>query len=137
MATTKGTTQTTERNRQVNHAIQHIEITAKDPKKLTTFLETQFGWKFETYNMPNMEYHMFRTPDGNGGGVVAPQSGQPIAATPYINVEDCDVTLKNVEKAGATILMPVTEVQGQGRFFLFQYAGGPPLACWEQTGSTN
>jgi len=116
------------------HAIQHIEIASTEPGKLKQFLEKQFGWQFQTYPMPSGEYHAFRTPDGNGGGVTAPMPGQAIAATPYINVADIEATLKGCEKAGAKILMPVTEVPGQGRFFWFQAAGGPPLACWQQTG---
>lgn len=120
------------------HAIQHIELVATEPTKLRAFLEKQFGWKFETYPMgEGREYLAFRTPDGNGGGVLAPMPGQPIAATPYINVADIAATLKSCEKAGAKILMPVTEVPGQGRFFWFQHGGGPPLACWQQTGPRN
>jgi len=114
------------------HDIQHIEITTEDPGRLKSFLADVFGWTFETHPMPNGEYHMFRTPDGNGGGVLAPMPGQPIAATPYINVEDAQATLEACKEAGAEILMPVTEVPGQGRFFWFRYGGGPPLACWQQ-----
>jgi hypothetical protein len=127
------TTQTSNTPR--THAIQHIEIVATDPDAMSKFLADQFGWTFETFPMPQGgEYHMFRTPDGNGGGVIAPQGKQPIAATPYINVDDCEATIKNCKKAGATILMPVTEVPGMGKFFWFQVAGGPPLACWQAMG---
>lgn len=127
--------QSAERNPERIHAIQHVELVSTQPAEFTRFLETQFGWTFETHKMPNGEYHAFRTPDGNGGGVTAPMMpSQPIAATPYINVADIDATLRSCEKNGAKILMPVTEVPGQGRFFWFQVAGGPPLACWQQTG---
>lgn len=137
MAKTSTTTQETQRSPEVTHAIQHIEIVATEPAKLRKFLEKQFGWQFETMKMPTGDYHVFRTPNGNGGGVMAPQPGQPIAATPYINVENCEATLKSCQKAGAEIMMPVTEVPGQGKFFWFRYAGGPPLACWQSTASRN
>jgi len=117
------------------HSIQHIELASTQPEKLRDFLAAEFGWKFESHPMPGGgTYHMFRAPDGNGGGILAPQPGQPVAATPYINVADADKTLKRCEKAGAKILVPVTEVPGMGRFFWFQAAGGPPLACWQPTG---
>jgi uncharacterized protein len=119
------------------HSIRHIEIVATEPAKLKAFLEKQFGWKFQAHKMPSGDYNAFRTPDGNGGGVMAPMPGQPIAATPYINVRDIDATMKSCQKGGAAILMPVTEVPGQGKFFWFQYGGGPPLACWQQTGPRN
>lgn len=131
------TTTTTNRPPEQVHAIQHIEITANDPMKLRKFLEKQFGWTFETHKMPTGDYHAFRTQDGNGGGVMAPQPGQPIANTPYINVADADTKLKSCQKAGAEILMPITEVPGMGRFFWFRYGGGPPLACWQTTTPRN
>jgi uncharacterized protein len=136
--TTTPTTKTptsTQRRPESTHAIQHLEITSTEPVKLRKFLEKQFGWKFEVHKMDAGEYHAFRTADGNGGGIMAPQGGQPVAVTPYINVEDIDETLKSCKKNGANILMPVTEVPGMGRFFWFQYPGSPPLACWQQTGS--
>jgi predicted enzyme related to lactoylglutathione lyase len=137
MATTP-TQPTQQRNPERMHAVQHIEITATEPKKLRSFLEKQFGWKFETHTMEGgVEYNLFRTPDGNGGGVMAPMPGQPIATTPYINVADIEKTFDSVKKAGAEIMMPVSEVPGQGRFFIFRYGGGPALACWQQTGPRN
>lgn len=121
----------------MTNGIQHIELPTTEAPKLKKFLEKQFGWKFETMKMPGLEYHSFRTPSGTGGGVFAAQPGQPIQAVPYVNVEDCDATLKSCQKNGAEILMPVTEVPGQGRFFQFRVPGGPILACWEQTNTRN
>lgn len=122
------------RNREVTHAIQHVEIVSNEPIKLKKFLEKQFGWNFTSQKVPGMtgEYHSFRTPDGNGGGVVAPQDGnQAIAVTPYINVTNCEASQKGCEKNGAQILMPTTEIPGVGKFFVFSFPGSPPLACFQ------
>ena len=119
----------------VIHGVQHVELPTSEPAKLRKFLEKQFGWTFETFKMPGMEYHSFRTPGGAGGGVFAAQPGQPIQAVPYVNVADCEATLKGCQKNGAEILMPVTEVPGQGKFFQFRIPGGPIMACWQQTGT--
>lgn len=119
------------------HSVSHIEITATEPAKLKQFLEKQFGWKFTTHKMDFGDYNLFKTPNGNGGGVMAPMPGQPIGSTPYINVTDIEATFKSCQKAGATIMMPVSEVPGQGKFFIFQYGGSAPLACWQQTGPRN
>lgn len=135
--TTTTTTQTTQRNPEATHTIQHIELPSSEPEKLKKFLEKQFGWKFTTTKMPGLEYHAFRAPDGNGGGVFSAQPGQPIQAVPYVNVENCEATLKGCQKNGAEILMPVTEVPGQGKFFQFRIPGGPIMACWQQTGPRN
>ena len=136
--TTTNTQQATERNPEVTNAIQHIEFVSTKPNELKKFLEKQFGWKFETMKIPGGagDYHSFRTPDGNGGGVLAPQMpSQPIAVTPYINVENCEAAETSCKKNGATIIMPTTEIPGMGKFFQFQVAGGPPLACWQSTAS--
>jgi predicted enzyme related to lactoylglutathione lyase len=138
MAKTTTTTQTQKRNPEIVNAVQHFEIVSSEPVKLKKFLEKQFGWNFTSQKMPGMtgEYHSFRTPDGNGGGVLAPQMpDQPIAVTPYINVTDCNASQKSYEKNGATILMPTTDIPGVGKFFVFSYTGSPPLACFQSTGN--
>lgn len=137
MAKTTTTTQTTKRNPEATHSIQHIELVSTEPAKFRKFLEKQFGWTFETHKTPNGEYHAFRTPDGNGGGITPPMNPGHTGATPYINVENIEATLKSCQKNGATIMMPITDVPGMGKFFWFQVAGGPPLACWQATGTTN
>ena len=134
--TTQTAAKTTARNPEINHAVQHFEIVTKDPVNLRKFLEKQFGWKFETTKMPGMtgDYHTFRTPDGNGGGVLAPQMPTaPLAVTPYVNVENCSASEKSCQKNGATIVMPTTDIPGVGRFFMFQFQNSPVLACFEST----
>jgi len=112
--------------------IVHTEIVTTDPKAMKTFMEKVFGWKFETSKMPEGDYHSFKTPGGTGGGVMAPvMSSQPIAATPYILVNDAKAAQKKVEKAGATIVMPTDEIPNVGWFFMFQVKGGPILACFQ------
>lgn len=135
--TTKSTPKTTsqQRNPEVINAIQHFEIVTSEPTKVKKFLETQFGWKFESQKMAEGgDYLSFRTPDGNGGGVVEPQMpGQPLTVTPYINVENCAASEKSCKKNGATIVMPTTDIPGVGKFFIFTLPNCPPLACFETT----
>lgn len=118
----------------VINALQHIEIVVPDAPKTRKFFEKTFGWKFETAKMPTGDYHMFRTPNGNGGGILEPtEADQPVATTPYVSVENCEATLKACEKAGCEIVTPVTEVPGMGKFFIFTYEGCPPIGCWQNT----
>jgi uncharacterized protein len=138
--TTKSTPKTTtpqgNPNPPVTHAVQHFEIVSTEPVKVKKFLEKQFGWKFESQKIPGSksEYHSFRTPDGNGGGVIEPQMPtQPLAVTPYINVDDCEASEKSCQKNGATIIMPTTEIPGVGKFFIFTLPNCPPLACFQYT----
>jgi uncharacterized protein len=132
------TGQTTKRDTEGIGSIWHVEITASEPKRLRTFMEKQFGWTFTEHDMgPSGIYNLFRTPDGHGGGIMAPMPGQPIASTPYINVKDIEATHQSVKRAGAMVMMPPTEVPGQGKFLIFSVHGSPPLACWQPTGPRN
>lgn len=113
--------------------IAHTEFITNDPKALRTFLEKTFNWKFETFpSEDGPEYHMFSTPGGSAGGVSAPpQPGVPVATTNYIACNDIRATAKKVEKNGAKITVPPTEIPNMGWFFQFQVKGGPVLACWQ------
>ncbi|HVL47096.1 MAG TPA: hypothetical protein VM889_00895 [Candidatus Thermoplasmatota archaeon] len=113
---------------EIPHAVQHIEIATKNPELLKAFLAEQFDWTFET---TQGDYHMFRTPGGTGGGVVRTREEQPVGVTPYINVKDIEGVQDACRRAGARIVLPVTEVPDMGRFFWFEVEGSPPLACWE------
>lgn len=114
-------------------SIVHTEFITSEPKALRTLLEKEFGWKFETMKMDDgQEYHMFTTPGGDSGGVsVPPDPRAPIGTFSYIGVKDIKATAKRVEKAGAKIVMPVTEIPNMGWFFQFQVKGGPVLACFQ------
>jgi|GEM_PF-942314 len=131
MASKSTTTQTTPQA--TEGQLVHTEFITQDPKGLRTFLEKNFGWKFETVKMDEGgDYHLFTTPGGSAGGITAPpMPSAPIAATPYIFVKDVKATAKKVEKAGATIVMPPTPIPNMGSFFLFQVKGSPILGCWQ------
>ena len=112
--------------------IVHTEFVTQDPKALKNFLEKNFGWKFDTQKVPQGgEYHLFTTPGGAVGGVTAPPPGATVGTYSYIAVDNIMATAKKVEKAGAKILVPPSEIPNMGWFFQFQVKGGPVLACWQ------
>ncbi len=122
----------------VEGQLVHTEIMTKDAKALRTFLEKQFGWKFQTFPIPQGgEYHMFTTPGNTAGGVGEPFPGQTVQTLAYIAVKDIKATATSLEKAGAEIVTPPMEVMGQGWMLHFRYKGSPVLACWQGTAQTS
>lgn len=119
---------------QVEGQIIHTEFITNDPKALRGFLEKTFNWKFETVpggdNGP--DYHLFTTPGNTGGGLTAPPApNAPIGTYSYIACDDIKATAKKLEKNGAKIVVPPTEIPNMGWFCQFQVKGGPVLACWQ------
>lgn len=106
------------------------ELSSRDPQATRRFLESVFGWKFRSVQMPMGEYLSYQTPDGRGG-IRPTQAAEQPASLSYIRVDDLDEARARVEAAGAKIVLPKVEIPGMGCFFWFQVPGGPLLACWQ------
>ena len=93
--------------------VVHFEITtAGDPAECQQFYRDLFDWEIDADNP--MQYGVVRTNAGKGvdGGISAPEPGGSPAITFYVEVPEIDVTLKAVEAAGGTVVMPRTEITG-------------------------
>ncbi|MFQ5918943.1 MAG: VOC family protein [Thermoplasmata archaeon] len=112
-------------------SIVHIEFPVKDTERAKKFYGELFGWKFQ--DIPEMNYTLFETANPPGGGLFVPQEGQfaPPGALNYILAEDLDAKSSEIEKAGGKILVPTSEVPGQGWFVVFQDPEGTTLALWK------
>ena len=110
-------------------SIVHVEFAVKDPKKVEKFYGSLFGWKFE--EVPGMNYSIFKTPSGQGGGVGPLQENQQTGVTNYIFVNSIDETTKELVNAGGKIIVPKFEVPGQGWMASFQDPAGTMMALWE------
>ncbi|HTT46234.1 MAG TPA: VOC family protein [Thermoplasmata archaeon] len=106
------------------------ELASRDPPATRRFLESVFGWRFESVQMPMGEYLSYRTPDGQGGvrPVRPPESPSSLA---YVRVADLAGARARIERAGGTVVLAPVDVPGMGSFFWFQVPGGPMLACWQ------
>jgi predicted enzyme related to lactoylglutathione lyase len=100
------------------HNVVHIEITANDRKALSKFYADVFGWKIA--HLDEMNYSTFETGDGVGGGFNPVSEDNPAGTvTFYIHTDDVTASLKDIEKAGGTILVPEMEIPNTGKFGLF------------------
>jgi predicted enzyme related to lactoylglutathione lyase len=99
-----------------------FEIMGKDHQKTRDWYGSLFGWQFESMPMgEGNEYHMLQPQEGKGtgGGLGGgPQGGGP-RATIFVEVDDPQAYLDKAVAAGATVVMPVTDVPGMVRFAMF------------------
>jgi len=91
--------------------VVHFEITGKNAAKLQQFYANTFDWKIDTNNP--MDYGMVAAggSGGIGGGVGSSGEG-PAGVTFYIQVDDLQATLNQVEKAGGKTVMPPMDLPG-------------------------
>lgn len=111
------------------HPAVMFEIIARDQAALSAFYRGVFGWSVQS-GTGGFEYiHFPRTQPPLLGGI-----GQANPAIPgfepghnfYLLVDDLEATLDRALAAGASALMPVSEVDGY-RFAMFRDPEGNPI----------
>jgi predicted enzyme related to lactoylglutathione lyase len=114
-----------------NHKIIHIELAAKDRKALSAFYNNVFGWQLQHFD--DMNYTTFDPGDGVRGGFSPITEGNPAGTTTvYIETEDINASLDEVEKAGGTILMKETEIPNTGKFGMFRDPQGNMVGLFKR-----
>ena len=100
------------------HPIVHIEFSTKDREESGKFYSELFGWKVQ--QIPEMDYAMFETPEGVGGGLNPAKEDFPAGTVMvYIGTDDIEDTLAKAETLGAKTVVPKTEIPTQGWFGMF------------------
>lgn len=102
-----------------SHPIVHVEIPAHDPSAASRFYADLFGWSMTT--SPAMDYQMFSTEGGPGGGLPRVDGTNVKAGdvTIYVDTDDIDSTLAKAESLGGRTLVPRTEIPNMGWFAIF------------------
>jgi predicted enzyme related to lactoylglutathione lyase len=111
------------------HPVVHIEISAKNLVDASHFYSKLFGWKTE--QIPAMNYATFTAEGGPGGGFNPVSEDAPAGTVlVYINSDDIEADLSRVAKLGGKILVPKTEIPGEGWFGVFTDPTGNKLALF-------
>lgn len=96
----------------------HWELMVNDVQKAKAFYGRVFDWKFDDATYPG--YTTIDTGKEPGGGMMAKPATAPAAAlNTYFLVEDIDRTLRNAVEAGATVVVPNTDIPNVGWFAMF------------------
>jgi predicted enzyme related to lactoylglutathione lyase len=117
------------------HPFVHIEISSKDRKESAEFYSKVFGW--QTQHIDEMDYTTFASGDeGEVGGGFNPVTAENPAGTVivYINTEDIEGSLAQVEANGGQMVMPKQEIPGMGWFAFFKDPTGNVLALYKDIG---
>lgn len=109
--------------------VVHVEIPSANVADAARFYEALFGWKMQ--HVPEMNYTMWADGSGFGGGFNEVSDQSPVGQVlVYIDSDDIEADLKQVEKLGGTILQAKMEIPGTGWFGLFKDPTGNVLALY-------
>lgn len=115
--------------------VVHVEIPAANVKDAAKFYESLFGWKIE--HAPEFNYTMWADGSGSGGGFNEVSADTPVGQVlVYIDSDDIEADLKQVEKLGGTVIQPKMEIPGTGWFGLFKDPTGNVLALYTSMDSS-
>ena len=113
--------------------IVHFDIAAADAARAIKFHESVFGWKFEKWNNPAMNYWLITTGEGpgiDGGMGLKAESEMPNMNT--IGVDSVDATLEIVQKNGGKIISGKSPVPGVGWFAVIADTEGNLFGIMEE-----
>jgi hypothetical protein len=113
----------------VHHAIDYIELCAKDVAEAKRFYAAAFGWSFNDYGP---DYAGIRgRGDAEAGGIRAETAIAPGSNTPLVVLYSTalDATVEAVRAAGGRIVKEPFAFPG-GRRFHFADPSGNELAVW-------
>lgn len=96
------------------------ELSSPDPKAACDFYAALFGWRFDTMNMGQGDYHVIKVGDEGVGGVMPQQQPGPATWGAYITVESCDATVEKAQGLGATLCAGPFDIPGVGRMAVLQ-----------------
>jgi len=106
-----------------------------EPKGSSAFYKKLLNWDCKDMPMehtPDKKYYMFNEPGGKHFcGMVRPHEGGPLPAwIPYVSVKSAKETAAKAGKAGAKVMIPVSDV-GAGVLAMFEDPQSAIFAIWE------
>jgi hypothetical protein len=116
----------------MTYPVVHWEIGGRDAAALREFYHKAFGWDL-TDAGPN--YTLVAPADGGlGGGIMQLPEGTPPYETFYVQVDDLDAALAELQLLGGETLVPPTEIDTSASFALFTDPEGHPIGLLCRTG---
>ena len=117
----------------------HIDISADDPSQAAEFYRRAFGWMATKLEGP-MPYWLIATdptnPDAIGAGIG--QRSEPWqTVAPTIDVPSADDAVTAITKAGGSIVIPKTLIEGIGHLVTFKDTEGNILSVLEAATPTS
>ena len=123
--------------------VVHFEIPADDVERAKGFYGSIFGWQLQTMPIGESEYTIVVTTPiddrtqqpteagGINGGMMKRTGSTPRSPVLTIDVNEIDVSLKEIEAQDGKVVTPRTEIPGMGAFAYFEDPEGNVLGLWE------
>jgi predicted enzyme related to lactoylglutathione lyase len=117
--------------------IVHVEIPSANVESAARFYQDLFGWKIQP--VPEMNYTMWEAGNGDeyGGFPLVSDDNPAGQVLIYIDSDDIDADLKNVQKLGGKVLTQKTEIPGMGWFGIFIDPTGNVLGLYTSMNNAN
>ncbi|GJQ28706.1 MAG: hypothetical protein HBSAPP03_05900 [Phycisphaerae bacterium] len=112
--------------------VVHFEIGGRDSAKLSAFYAKLFDWKVDAYGPAQMINT--GNPVGIQGHINALGHEPHTYSLIYVMVNDIPAYIKKAEAAGATMIVPETEVPGTGHFAWLKDPEGNLFGLWKAMG---
>jgi predicted enzyme related to lactoylglutathione lyase len=114
------------------HGFCHIEIPTTDPQRSKKFYSEVFDWQMNE-SMP--DYIMFSTPDDEGGGFTTTKKPTADGVVLYIEVENIDKKLVEIEQAGGRTVKGKAGISEEFGFYAqFTDPVGNIMGLWSRRG---
>jgi predicted enzyme related to lactoylglutathione lyase len=109
------------------------ELMTRDVDGAKKFYSEVLGWKMEDMPMGEARPYIVLKAGGEAvGGIMLMPKSVPPQVPPhwaaYVTVEDVDATAKKAKEAGATLIVPPTDIPKVGRFCTFEDPQGAVLS---------
>jgi predicted enzyme related to lactoylglutathione lyase len=124
--------------------VQHFDVPADDMRRAKKFYSDVFGWEFEDYPMPGMEYSAIYTTDvdkktrmpkevGSINGGLLKRGGPWMLKTPTVAVvvPDLETAIKKIKTAGGSVIMDSTKVGEMGFYAYVKDTEGNTIGVWQ------
>jgi predicted enzyme related to lactoylglutathione lyase len=114
--------------------ISHTELASANPEETVAWAKAALGWKFGTPAVtPDGPYHMWSFGEMGGGGIRPTGPGEKGGSVPYVEVPAIKPAYDKALAAGATAMMPPSEIPGgMGWIAIVSAPGGVPIGYWAQ-----
>jgi predicted enzyme related to lactoylglutathione lyase len=114
----------------MGNPIVHFELMVNDMARAKSFYSSIFDWAIDDSAIPG--YSMITTGEPPAGGMMArPEMAPMCALNVYFGVADVDATLAKAVAAGATLVVPKTEIPGMGHWAMFADLDGIPVGIFQ------
>src|SRR5689334_5040410 len=117
----------------MSNRVVHFEIPSDNPEKAIDFYKNAFGWTFQKFG--DEAYWLAMTGDEkepgiNGAVMKRKDSRQPMVNS--IKVADIDTSIKQVEAAGGTIVVPKETIPTVGFLAYFMDPDKNIQGLWQE-----